>query len=69
MTTLRDGSLFVLCEDGSIQHVSSDGKQFKTLEKNQSQVFSYAGRIRYNLKQKKMVTYSSKFGMTILHEL
>ncbi|VDI65560.1 Hypothetical predicted protein [Mytilus galloprovincialis] len=25
MTTLKDGSLCVICEDGSVQHVSSDG--------------------------------------------
>ncbi|CAG2203369.1 unnamed protein product [Mytilus edulis] len=29
MTTLQDGSLYVVCEDGSVQHVSSDGKQYK----------------------------------------
>lgn len=31
IVTLQDGSLHVICADESIQHVSSNGKQFKTL--------------------------------------
>ncbi|CAG2231823.1 unnamed protein product [Mytilus edulis] len=68
MTTLRDGSLYVLCKDGSVQHVSTNGKHFKTLKTNQSQGFSDCDKIRYNSKQKKMVTL--KVGiLKILHEV
>ncbi|VDI08113.1 Hypothetical predicted protein [Mytilus galloprovincialis] len=70
MTTLRDGSLYALCKDGSVQHVSSNRKQFKTLKTNQSQGFIDFGTIRYNSKQKKMVTLNSKDRIVkILHEV
>ncbi|CAG2221389.1 unnamed protein product [Mytilus edulis] len=29
VTTLQDGSVYVICYDGSVQHVSSDGKKYK----------------------------------------
>ncbi|VDH96116.1 Hypothetical predicted protein [Mytilus galloprovincialis] len=70
MTTLRDGSLYVLCKDRSVQHVSTDVKQFKTLKTNQSKDFSDCHKIRYNSKQKKMVTLNRRTGIVkILHEL
>ncbi|XP_071146502.1 uncharacterized protein [Mytilus edulis] len=53
MTTLQDGSLYVLCEDESVQHVSSDGEQFNSLKTNQSKFFDFPGCILYNSKQKK----------------
>ncbi|CAG2192450.1 unnamed protein product [Mytilus edulis] len=59
ITTLQDGSLYVLCEDGSVQHVSSNGKQFKTLKTNQSIVFNGCCKIYYNSKQRKMITYNT----------
>lgn len=62
MTTLHDGSLYVLCTDESVQHVSSNGIHFKTLKGNQSQFFNDYGWIRYNSKQKKMITLSVKTG-------
>ncbi|VDI38034.1 Hypothetical predicted protein [Mytilus galloprovincialis] len=66
MTTLQDGSLYVLCKDGSVQHVSSNGKQFKTLNTNQSKGCSM---IYYNLKQRKMITYNTFTGtVKILQE-
>ncbi|XP_052083024.1 uncharacterized protein LOC127720478 isoform X2 [Mytilus californianus] len=60
MTSLGDGSLYVICTDGCIQHVSSNGKQFRTLKTNQSQFFNDCPYIRYNSKQKIMVTYNVK---------
>lgn len=69
-TTLHDGSLYVLCEDGSVQHVSSDGEQFRPLKTNQSNFFDFPGWIRYNSKQKKMVQYCVHSGIVrILHEI
>ncbi|XP_071124746.1 uncharacterized protein [Mytilus edulis] len=50
MTTLRDGSFYVVCKDGSIQHVSSDGKQYKTLQTNLS-----CDVIQYNFTQRKLI--------------
>ncbi|CAG2231820.1 unnamed protein product [Mytilus edulis] len=70
MTTLQDGSLYVLCTDGSVQHVSTDVKQFKTLNINQSKFCNEIPFIRYNLKQKKGVTLSVKTGnIKILYEV
>ncbi|CAG2198958.1 unnamed protein product [Mytilus edulis] len=70
MTTLRDGSLYVLCKDGSVQHVSSNRKQFKTLKTNQSQGISDCHNIRYNSKQELMVTLNALTGIVkILHEV
>lgn len=69
-TTLHDGSLYVLCEDGSVQHVSSDGEQFRPLKTNQSNFFDFPGWIRYNSKQKKMVQYCVQSGIVqILHDI
>ncbi|XP_076117275.1 uncharacterized protein LOC143085031 [Mytilus galloprovincialis] len=50
MTTLQDGSLYVGCYDGSVQHVSSDGKQYKTVQTN-----LLCGVIQYNFKQRKLI--------------
>lgn len=48
MTTLTDGSLYVLCYNESVQHVSSDGNQFDNVHGLDGHVMSY------NTKQKKM---------------
>ncbi|CAC5381851.1 unnamed protein product [Mytilus coruscus] len=66
MTTLQDGSLYVMCRDGSVQHVSSDGKQYKTVKNLQST--SLYGVIHYNLKQKKLVTIQNKH-VTVFNEI
>ncbi|XP_063416522.1 uncharacterized protein LOC134698147 [Mytilus trossulus] len=54
MTTLQDGSLYVVCEDGSVQHVSSDGKQYKTVTTKGLQNCTYSF-VSYNSKQKKLI--------------
>ncbi|VDI66529.1 Hypothetical predicted protein [Mytilus galloprovincialis] len=69
ITTLQDGSLYVLCKDRSVQHVSSNGKHFKTLKTNQSIVLNGCHKIYYNLKQRKMITYNTFTGtVKILQE-
>ncbi|CAC5421625.1 unnamed protein product [Mytilus coruscus] len=68
MTTLQDGSLYVLCTDGSVQHVSSNGNQFKTLKTNQSQFFNDCCWIQYNSKQRKIIT-GNDICVKILHEV
>ncbi|CAG2199812.1 unnamed protein product [Mytilus edulis] len=54
MTTLQDGSMYVVCTGGSVIHVSSDGKQHENVTGlclgNDNVVISYNG------KQKKLVT-------------
>ncbi|XP_052103244.1 uncharacterized protein LOC127736701 [Mytilus californianus] len=60
MTTLQDGSLYVGCEDGSVQHVSSDGKQYKTVTTEDQKKLKFHS-MSYNSKQRKLVTtYASK---------
>ncbi|VDH91353.1 Hypothetical predicted protein [Mytilus galloprovincialis] len=54
MTILQDGSLYVVCIDGSVQHVSSNGKQYKQVKTLESNPFSE--HIHYNFTQKQLVT-------------
>ncbi|VDI59111.1 Hypothetical predicted protein, partial [Mytilus galloprovincialis] len=58
MTTLRDGSMYVMCTGGSVIHVSSDGKQHENVTGlclgNDNVVISYNG------KQKKLVTINKE---------
>ncbi|VDI55349.1 Hypothetical predicted protein, partial [Mytilus galloprovincialis] len=55
MTTLKDGSLYVVCSDGSVQHVSSDGKQYKSVTTMGFQKLKHT-LISYNSKQRKLIT-------------
>ncbi|CAC5394545.1 unnamed protein product [Mytilus coruscus] len=61
MTTLRDGSLYAMCEDGSVQHVSSDGKQYKTVSTKGLKTLSLICS-SYNSRQRKLVTISALSG-------
>ncbi|XP_071124772.1 uncharacterized protein [Mytilus edulis] len=54
MTTLQDGSLYVTCNDGSVQHVSYDGKQYKSVKTKGFQKLKYT-LMSYNLKQRKLI--------------
>ncbi|CAC5380605.1 unnamed protein product [Mytilus coruscus] len=68
MTTLRDGSLYVVCEDGSVQHVSSDGKQYTTATTKELKTLSWIC-LSYNSKQRKLVTISNLSGkLNVLYE-
>ncbi|CAC5381376.1 unnamed protein product [Mytilus coruscus] len=56
MTTLQDGSLYVGCGDGSVQHVSSDGKQYNTVKtKGLNKILEF---LAYNPKQRQLVTWT-----------
>ncbi|XP_076117187.1 uncharacterized protein LOC143084972 isoform X3 [Mytilus galloprovincialis] len=59
MTTLQDSSLYVRCVDGSVQHVSSDGKQYKPVKTLQSTP-GWHDVIHYNLIQRKLVIIENK---------
>ncbi|XP_071124688.1 uncharacterized protein [Mytilus edulis] len=56
MTTLQDGSLYVVCKDRSVQHVSSDGKQYKPVKTKGLSSMENVGELYYNCKQRKLVT-------------
>ncbi|CAC5403558.1 unnamed protein product [Mytilus coruscus] len=62
MTTLQDGSLYVLCEDGSVKHISSDGKQYETVETMGLQK-SKEFWIFYNSKQRKLFKTDNLTGL------
>ncbi|XP_076071679.1 uncharacterized protein LOC143043097 [Mytilus galloprovincialis] len=68
MTTLQDSSLYVVCEDGSVQHVSSDGKHFKPVKKLQTTPECY--EIHYNLTQRKLfIIHSKTKNVTVFTEI
>ncbi|CAC5381847.1 unnamed protein product [Mytilus coruscus] len=58
MTILQNGSLYVVCKDGSVQHVSSDGKQYKPVKTLQTT--PGCDGIHYNLTQRKLMTIQNK---------
>ncbi|XP_071127770.1 uncharacterized protein [Mytilus edulis] len=67
MTTLQDGSLYVVCSDRSVQHVSSDGKQCKPLKTLQTTP-DWHYKIGYNLIHRKLVIVDNKL-IKIFNEL
>ncbi|XP_076117468.1 uncharacterized protein LOC143085154 [Mytilus galloprovincialis] len=56
MTTLKDNSLYVLCDNGSVQHVSSDGKHYKTVTTKGLQKLKLIECTAYNKMQRQLVT-------------
>ncbi|XP_071166402.1 uncharacterized protein [Mytilus edulis] len=55
VTTLQDGSVYVICDDGSVQHVSSDGKKYKHVTTKGLTSVGIVWGISYNPVQKKLV--------------
>ncbi|XP_052100528.1 uncharacterized protein LOC127734606 isoform X2 [Mytilus californianus] len=56
VTILQDGSVYVLCEDGSVQHVSSDGKKYTQVTTKGLTSLEYPSKkISYNPVQRKLV--------------
>ncbi|XP_063415522.1 uncharacterized protein LOC134697278 isoform X2 [Mytilus trossulus] len=66
MTTLQDGSLYVRCSDRSVQHVSSDGTQYKQVKTLQSNPFCES--IHYNFTQRQLVTKQNNY-VTVYSEI
>ncbi|VDI47390.1 Hypothetical predicted protein [Mytilus galloprovincialis] len=60
ITSLRDGSLYVLCKDGSVRHVSPDLKHVKTVNTNNSEALEGGDIISYNAKRNTMVLRNKK---------
>ncbi|XP_076101385.1 uncharacterized protein LOC143071136 [Mytilus galloprovincialis] len=56
VTTLQDGSVYVICYDGSVQHVSSDGKKYKQATTKGLTVLGGFPGLSYNPVQRKLVT-------------
>ncbi|CAC5421132.1 unnamed protein product [Mytilus coruscus] len=67
ITSLQDGSLYVLCKNGSIHHVSSDFKHMKKVKINNIEVLKGHSIVSYNTKQNKMVVLKGKI-LSIFHE-
>ena len=55
ITSLQDGSVYVTCRNGSVQHVSSDGKSYKTVTTEGLLSMEKLSKISYNPKQRKLV--------------
>lgn len=70
ITSLQDGSVYVLCENGSVQHMSSDCKSYKTVTTKglTSMEEHMHDLISYNPKQRKLVTCSSKGMVKVFDE-
>ncbi|CAC5381876.1 unnamed protein product [Mytilus coruscus] len=68
MTTLQDGSMYVICCDGSVQHVSSDGTKYKTVKTKGIKSIHNDCSLYYNCKQRKLVTCYSLPYINIFHE-
>ncbi|XP_052089743.1 uncharacterized protein LOC127726385 isoform X2 [Mytilus californianus] len=66
MTTLLDGSLYAMCCDESVQHVSTDGKHYKPVKTLQSTLM--CNGIHYNLTQRKLLTVQNKH-VTVYNEI
>ncbi|XP_052077101.1 uncharacterized protein LOC127715098 isoform X2 [Mytilus californianus] len=60
ITSLRDGSLYVLCIDGSIRHVSPDLKHEKTVNAYNIEALKGGDIVSYNAKQNTMVLRNKK---------
>ena len=56
ITSLQDGSVYVACWNGSVQHMSSDGKSYKTVTTEGLTPKENCSVISYNPKQRKLVT-------------
>ncbi|CAC5408051.1 unnamed protein product [Mytilus coruscus] len=54
ITILQDGSVYVICKDRSVQHVSSDGKTYKQVTIKGLRTSRRIHGINYNLVQKKL---------------
>ncbi|CAC5362449.1 unnamed protein product [Mytilus coruscus] len=65
-TTLQDGSLYVRCLDGSVQHVSSDGKHYKTVTTKGLKKPKFL--LTYNSNQRKLVTRDDQRLIFIFYE-
>ncbi|XP_052077071.1 uncharacterized protein LOC127715081 [Mytilus californianus] len=66
-TSLQDGSVYVLYEDGLILHVSNDFKHVKKVKINNKEVLNDHCIISYNTKQNKMVVLKGNI-LSIFHE-
>ena len=69
IASLQDGSAYVVCRNGSVQHVSSDGKSYKTVTTKGLLSTKKLSVISYNPKQGKLVTCSSKGMVKVFDEV
>ena len=69
ITSLQDGSVYVVCWNGSVQHVSSDCKSYKTVTTEGLLSLKKPSVISYNPKQRKLVTCSAKGMFKVFDEV
>ena len=69
ITSLQDGSVYVTCMNGSIQHVSADGKSYKTVTTVGLTPLEKHSVISYNPKQGKLVTCNIKGLFKVFNEV
>ena len=71
VTSLQDGSVYVACMNGSVQHVSSDCKSYKTVTtKGLTPMEEHVNIvISYNPKQRKLVTCNNDRFLNIFDEV
>ncbi|XP_052076869.1 uncharacterized protein LOC127714874 [Mytilus californianus] len=68
ITTLQDESLYVGCKDESVQHVSADGKQYKTVTTKGMKELKCPW-MPYNSKQRKLVILGDQMKIIkVFHE-
>ncbi|CAC5403557.1 unnamed protein product [Mytilus coruscus] len=71
MTALQDNSLYMVCSDGSVQNVSSNGKQCKTVTTKGLEELKHdrISCISYNSNQRKLVTLGDQWTIIkVFHE-
>ena len=63
ITSLQDGSLYVVCHGGSVQHVSSEGKHRKTVKTKGLKSLDGCHLIKYNPNQQQLMTCGCDTGI------
>ena len=69
ITSLQDGSVYVACVNGSVQHVSSDCKSYKTVTTEGLAPLEKPSVMSYNPKQGKLVICSPKGMVKVFDEV
>ncbi|XP_063432408.1 uncharacterized protein LOC134714780 [Mytilus trossulus] len=67
MTILQDGSVYVICINGSVQHVSADGKKYKQVTPKRLTSLGCRFGINYNPRQNKLAI-TDKNSITVFNE-
>lgn len=70
LTSLGDRGLYMICEDGSLFHVSAEGASKKKIPRDQLDIQGKCPIIRYSVMQKKLLAFDKHTGnVQIFHEI